>query len=184
MENCFENFEIEDITICPQEEINSGLVTKLDYIVDEHIKTEATASEEIDYEGSVTLTGDIEPVTGKGFKTLGIQVDLGSLAAATIGNKGNKKIQTTIEVYLPGVKAKTIGFMNAVKNLGFVILVKDKNGTQWQIGTKDIPARFETQEANTGKVIEDNNGTNLVIVADTYPRVYTGVVPYAPVGTV
>lgn len=180
-QSCFENFDIEDVSLCPQEEVQAGITEEIQYMPSDHVDEEATESEATDFEGSVSLTGDIVPITGKGFKKLKMQVDLNGLKSVLVGNKGNKKVQVTLEAFLPGMRPKLVGFQKLMKNVGVILIVKDLNGNKWQIGTKDIPARFENIDIDTGKTLEDNNGATLNIVCNTYPRLYTGNIPAVPV---
>lgn len=179
--SCFEEFATEDISLCPQNEIQAGIAEEIYYIPVEHVASEGEMSTGKTFADSVTRTGDIVPIAGKGFKKLKLQVDLNGLKSSLVGNKGNKKTQTTLEAFLPGVRAVTLGFQKQMKNVGVILLVPDLNGQLYQVGTKLASARFDNIDADTGKTLEDNNGITLTVVSNSSPIVYEGKITTEPV---
>lgn len=179
MADCFENVPLENIETCPNEELQAGLSPKMQFSPENFIQTmtlpELTAGSTL--ESVVTITADIVPIAGQGFVEIDLQTDLNSFEAALVGNKGNKKDQTTLNCFIPGTKPKVLGFKKLYKNVRGIFIVKDNNSQTWIIGTKDKPAYFDNFAVNTGTGNEDNNGGTVTVVANTDPYLYTGVIP-------
>ena len=177
--NCWEDEVVEDIGLCPQEDVDAGIAEEIYYAPAEHIKSIPAPAAATDHASYVTIAEPIVMETGKGFAKMKLQVDLNGLKAALVGNKGNKKVQTTLEAFIAGFKAQLVGFQEKYKNARLVFAIPDGNGNTWLIGDKLKPARFENFDLDTGKTNEDNNGATLNIVANKGPRLYTAELPMA-----
>ncbi|MFA7448757.1 MAG: hypothetical protein WCY77_09995 [Weeksellaceae bacterium] len=182
-DDCLENFQHEEILNCPNDDLQAGLAEgeiyymPADFIASMEMPTETT------FEGSVTITEDIEPIVGKGFQKLRCQVDMNSLASALVGNPGNKKDQSTLTIFLPGFRAKLLGFKKQMKNIPATFIVKDRNGNQFLIGTTLIPARLDNFELTTGQGNEDDNGGTATIISNSTVYAYTGNITEQPTPT-
>lgn len=178
-ENCFENIPLEDINICPNEELQAGLAPEVYFLPKPFLKTitipdlDANSS----YEDMGTITADIEPIVGKGFVKLDLQIDLNSASTALVGNRGNKKDQTTLTIFVPGTKAAVLGFKRLYKNIPGIFIVRDLNGRKFVIGTDLAPAYIDNLEVSTGTSPEDNNGGTGTIISNANMFEYTGNIP-------
>lgn len=182
--NCWEDEVIEDIGLCPQEDVDAGIAEEIYYSLVEHIKSIPAPIPAASLESYVTIEGPIVMNPGKGFAKMKLQVDLNGLKAALVGNKGNKKVQTTLEAFIAGFKAQLIGFQEKYRNARLVFAIPDANGNTWLVGDKLKAARFENIDLDTGKTAEDNNGATMNIVAVKGPRLYTGDLPMNDVAVV
>lgn len=176
--NCFENTPLEDINLCPNVELQAGLSPKAHFLPHPFLKSmvvpelDATAT----LESMGTVSEDIEPIVGKGFIEIDLQVDLNSVGTSLVGNRGNKKDQTTLNIFVPGTRAKVLGFKRVYKNIPGIFIVKDYNGKQFVIGTKDAPAYIDQLEVSTGQGNEDNNGGTGTMISNANLFEYTGTI--------
>lgn len=179
MSNCFTNIFLENVNHCPNNETAAGVSTKMHYAVEPHIATLTlpAITDASTYEQRITIpaTG-IVPVTGKGFKELDILMDMNEITATYVGSKGNKKVKTDIDAYIPGFRGKVIGFMQAHRNTPLILSIKDSTGQNWIIGDKINPAYIDTAEAKTGKNPEENSGVTIKITSNAAPRMYNGTI--------
>lgn len=182
MAGCFDNFEHEEVSLCPQDEVQAGIIEDLFYIPSDHVDTETLPDPQVatGFAESVTVTTALVPITGKGFQKLRAQVDLNSLTSALVGNKGNKKNQSTVNYFLPGVRAQLVGFAKQMKNVPCIVVCKDRNGNHWQVGTKDNPVYFDNFEITTGQAVEDDNGATGTWMCNTVPYKYDAEIPLYP----
>lgn len=180
MADCFENIPVEDILNCPNAELQAGLSPFADFLPHPHLQTMTlpVAGPTSTLENLGTVSADIVPIAGKGFVKLDLQVDLNSVSTSLVGNRGNKKDQTTLNIFIPGTKAQVLGFKKTYKNIPGIFVVKDYNGRQFVIGTKDAPAYIDNLEVTTGMANEDNNGATGTIISNANLYEYTGVVTY------
>lgn len=179
MADCFENTPFEDIETCPNEEFQAGLSPVAYFLPSAFLQTMTmpTLSETSTLEQMGTVSADIVPITGKGFVKLDLQVDLNSVSTALVGNRGNKKDQTTLTIFVPGTKAKVLGFKKLYKNVPGIYIVPDYNGKKFVIGTPLAPAYIDNLEVTTGTGNEDNNGGTGTIISNANLHEYTGDIP-------
>jgi len=177
--SCFDDINLENVNHCPNDETVAGLATKLNYIPEGQVETLTlpTVTDASTYEERVTIapTG-LVPVTGKGFKEIDILVDQNELKTEMVGTKGNMKLRTQIEAFIPGFKAKVVGFLQTHKNTPMIFSIVDSTGTRWVIGDKNNPAFIESAPGTTGKTFEDNSGMTVTITANCPPRKYAGTI--------
>src|SRR5690606_30473551 len=119
--------------------VQAGITEDFYYIPADHIDTETLPNPvlETGFAASVTVNTALIPILGKGFKKMRAQVDLNSLMTNLVGNKGNKKDQTTLNYFIPGMRDQLVGFKKKMKNVPCIVICKDRNGNNWQVGTKD-----------------------------------------------
>ncbi len=176
MANCFENVPHENIDNCPNQEISAGISTRLFYTPADNVTMTIPSS------GSATALEDVvklgaDAITfkeGKAWKFIDVQMDEGELKAPLVGNIGNKKSKTELEAFIPGVKAKNLGFLSLYKNIPMIFGVIDTNNNKWVVGTTVNAAYIDTGDTTTGKKFEDNAGTTLKVVANTKLMNYEG----------
>lgn len=182
--SCFDDTPHENIDNCSNDEVSGGLATKLFYIPAAFVET-FTLPTATTLEGRLKLAANsIVPKTGKGWKSIDILVDENELKAPLVGNKGNKKLTSQIDFYIPGFKAKNIAFVDAYKNTPTIYAIPDANGVLWVVGTLLLGGFIDTSEATTGKKMEDNSGVPVTIKSNA--KIYTlageiTVTPDAPV---
>lgn len=179
MANCFDDINLENVNHCPNNETAAGLSTKFHYAPEPHIATLTlpTITAATTYEERITIpTTGLVPVTEKGFKEADILVDMNEITAAYVGSKGNKKMKTDLDAYMPGFRGQVIGFLDAHKNTPMILAVKDSTGQNWIIGDKINPAYIDTAEAKTGKTFEENSGVTIKITSNAPPRMYNGTI--------
>lgn len=183
-ENCFTDIPVEDINICPNEEVQAGLSPKALFMPLHFLDTGAEAPVPTllgGLEGAGTIATNIVPKEGKGFIEIDLQVDLNSVSTALVGNRGNKKDQTTLNVFIPGTRAKVLGFKRLYKNIPGLYIVKDYNGRTFLVGTNLAPAYLDNLEVTTGQGNEDNNGGTGTMISNANLYEYTGDITMMPV---
>lgn len=183
MTDCFTDIPVEDITICPNEEVQAGLSPKAFFLPHNFLESGATAPVPTlagGLEAAGTISTDIVPKDGKGFIQIDLQVDLNSVGTALVGNRGNKKDQTTLNIFVPGTRAKVLGFKRLYKNTPGLYIVKDYNGKTFLVGTDLAPAYIDNLEVSTGQGNEDNNGGTGTIISNANLYEYTGEITMMP----
>lgn len=189
-EQCFENTPLEDILLCPNVETQAGLVPETYFLPHPFIQTMEVPvlDADSDYKKMGTISEDIVPIAGQGFVKMSLMIDMNSVTSNLVGNRGNKKDQTTLNIFIPGTRAEVLGFKRLYKNVPGVFVVKDQNGRTFVVGTKDAPAYIDNLEFTTGAGPEDDNGGTGTIIANTNLFEYTGDIvlktedPEPPVG--
>ncbi|WP_185210625.1 hypothetical protein [Elizabethkingia meningoseptica] len=183
MANCFDNIRVENVNHCPNDEITAGLSTKLNYAPEPDVETLTlpTITDALSYEERITISNTgLVTKTGKGFKQIDILVDENELTASFVGNKGNKKMKTDLDAFIPGFKGKVIGFLQTHKNTPLILNIKDSTGQGWVIGDKINPAFIDTAEVKTGKKFDDNSGATIKITSNSPIRMYNGPITITP----
>jgi len=177
MASCFDDMNLENVNHCPNDEVSAGVTTKMLYAAEPHIETLTlpTVTNASKYIDRITIpTTGIVPATGKGFKEMDLLVDMNEITATLVGSKGNKKLKTDLDAYIPGFRGKVIGFVQAHRNTPLIIALKDSSGQTWIIGDKLNPAYIDTAEGKTGKTYEENSGVTIKITSNAVPRLYNG----------
>ena len=96
------------------------------------------------------LTGSIAMKAGKRMFALYITDDTGELENEIVGEKDGISFVQHLRFFHPGLKAKILGFMNAVKNENLVFIVPDNNGQYFLLGDAVRPATLEGPDENNG----------------------------------
>ena len=186
LKDCFEETPLEDIVVCANEEVQAGLSPKVYFMPTQFIKSMKVPAFDTHstYKTMGTISDPIEPILGKGFVEIDLQVDLNSVTTSLVGNRGNKKDQTTLNVFVPGTRAELLGFKRLYKNVPGIFIVKDYNGRTFTVGTKNAGAYIDNLEITTGQGNEDNNGGTGTIISNSNLFEYTGPIPLMPGGDV
>lgn len=177
MSDCFDDMYLENVNHCPNIETAAGVSTKMHYAPEPHIDTLTlpVITNASTYLERITIpTTGLVPATGKGFKEADLLVDMNEITATYVGSKGNKKMKTDLDGYMPGFRPQIIGFLHAHKNTPMILSIKDSSGQNWIIGDKINPAYIDTAEAKTGKTFEENSGVTIKITSNAPPRLYNG----------
>lgn len=178
--DCFDGTPHENIDNCPNEEISGGLSTKLFYLPVAFVET-FTLPTDTTLSGRLKLAANsIVPKTGKGWKSIDIMVEENELKAPLVGNKGNKKLTSQVEFYIPGFKTKNLGFVDAYKNTPTIYAIPDANGVFWVVGTLLHGGYIDTSEATTGKKMEDNSGVPVTVKSNAKLYALTGEITVTP----
>jgi hypothetical protein len=187
MSNIFDNIPLEDIQTAVNLETTAGVMECEVYAaVASHIDSfpalpvSGTAATSLtDF---ATLTADITFPAGKGFFKLDTQVETGEVKDDMVGNVGNRKFKKMFEFFLPDTSAKNIGFMGEYANVPLVFAIKEKSGRVRLVGSKDLPAYFESVAGTSGKGSEDDNGWQCAIYQTSKKPapVYTGNITEVP----
>lgn len=182
MANCFDTTPHENLEHCPNEEITSGIATKLFYVPIDFIKTMTLpAQDAANYEDRVKIAnGGIVLKTGKSWKSIDILIDEGELKSTLMGNVGNKKSKGELEFLIPGFRTKVLGFVDTYKNTPCLYAVRDQNGKFFILGNQYVGAYIDSAEGTTGKKIEDNSGVSAKISANTKVYSYEGEISLTP----
>jgi hypothetical protein len=182
MGNCFENTPHENLDFCPNEEVNGGLSTRLHYIpvafLESFTGPLATATK-LEERLKMPATG-LVPKSGKGFKGIDILINENEVKSNLVGNTGNKKNKSELDIFIPGFREKALAFVDANKNTPMIFVVLDANGKKWVIGNKTNPAYIESADATTGKKNEDNSGVTCKITTNSKLLVYPGDIVETP----
>lgn len=100
--------------------------------------------------------------------------------------KGNPKregaginYKPTLSLKFPKLDSDLSLFIDTYAQAAFVLVVHDRNGYTYIIGTKDRPVRMNVKDLETGDKIGDTNGVAIELFAySTYPFRVVSVVPY------
>ncbi len=180
-ENCFENAPHEALDFCPNQEVPGGLSTRMFYAPAEFIESMNLPKPEGTFAERIAIAADgITFKADKGWKGIDVMVDENELKSTMVGNRGNKKAKTELEMYIPSFRDKSIGFADTFKNVPCVYAVMDANGVIWIIGTKLNPAFMESADGTTGKKYEDNSGIAVKISANTKLFKFAGEIVETP----
>lgn len=178
-EDCFDGIPVEDVKMCPNEEVQAGLSPVVYFIPKAFLDYNSIVLPSKPFANlaaAATVVADIAPLADKVFIKLDLQVDLNSASTALVGNRGSKKDQTSLNIFIPGTRAKVLAFKKLYKNVPGIYLVKDYNGKTFMIGTYLAPAYIDNLEVTTGQGNEDNNGGTGTIMSNSNLYEYTGII--------
>lgn len=179
--SCFDSIPHENLEHCPNDEITSGIATRLYYVPIAFVKTMTLPTAGGTYESRVKIPDSgIVLNTGKSWKAIDILRDEGELKSMLLGNTGNKKSKGELEFIIPGFRADALGFIDAYKNAPCLYAVRDQNGNFFVLGNKNVGAYIDSAEGTSGKKIEDNSGITAKISANTKVYTYAGEISLEP----
>lgn len=131
-------------------------------------------------EAAAVLTGDIVMKTGKRMFEVYFTDDTGEFKIEPTGELDGKSFIERLSIYHPGLSAKVLGFLNAVKNENLVIIVPDSNNNLYLMGDKLRPAVFSgaPDGIGTGKETGGKRGASMEFTYKTAEALlYEGSVP-------
>ncbi|RZK36037.1 MAG: hypothetical protein EOO57_07970 [Hymenobacter sp.] len=129
--------------------------------------------------GTMTvLAGGVKFKTGKKCAEIYTTADTGEVKDTEVGDKDSGSFETNAEFWTPRISDKVLNLKSKFANGGFILVMKDGNGTMRIIGSKDHPAYRVPKEIATGKAPKDRNGATFAFVAAsaTPAFIYTGTV--------
>lgn len=128
-------------------------------------------------EANGAWTGDLVMTTGTRLFEMYVTDDKGGLNYELVGEMDGKSFKQTLKVSHPGLQAKILGFVNAIKNDNVVVIVVDADGEKWLMGDSLRPCTIATGNGGTGDNTEGYKGNNLEFVyKSTKVLRYTGAI--------
>lgn len=169
---CFDDVPLEDLEQCVNEENVAGVRERGIYValadhIDAFPESPGTVAANVTLESKAKITTDITFLENKGWIELQVQADTGEVKDELVGNKGNKKVKSMFDFFLANTSAKNIGFINQYKNLPLVFGIPEKSGRVRLLGSKKLPAYFESTAGTSGKGPEDDNGWQVSVEVTT-----------------
>ena len=142
-----------------------GLPQKFYFGLYDDVKTWPTKPDSpADLEANGKLTGDLIMKSGTRLFEMYVTDDKAGLNYELVGPADGKSFKTILKIYHPGLQAKILGFLNAVKNDNLVILVPDADGDLFLMGDELRPATVLTGNGGTAENTEGEKGNNLEFV--------------------
>ncbi len=140
-------------------------------------------SNAISLEALGKLTGDIAMKPGKCLFEMYVTDDSGEFKIEPVGELDGHSYVMHLTVFNPGLKAKLLGFLNAIKNENLVFIVPDNNDQMFLMGDVKRAAVYTgaPDQAGTGKATADRRGMSMEFTfkcKNVYE--YTGSVPLTP----
>lgn len=180
MANCFDNVPHEAIDFCPNDEISGGTSTRGFYapvaFIDKMVLPPNTGA----LGEALTITSEnLALKSEKNWKGIDFQRDEVEIKTSLVGNIGNKKGKTELELKIPGFRPTVIDFVNRYKNVPMVFVIPDALGQLWVIGTKINGAFIETADGTTGKKADDDSGVTVKISTNSKIFKYAGTIAEA-----
>ena len=130
-----------------------------------------------DVEDNGVWTGDIIMKAGKRAFSFYSTMETGKFDITPVGQVDGISFEQRLTVFNPGLKAKLLGFLGAVKNENVFLIVQDQEGQYYLLGDSRNAAHMVTDGSSvtTGAAIAERKGATLVFVHPTNcPRAYTG----------
>lgn len=175
MSYTFDGVMIEDLQICPNENLGSGITTTLLYAPASFFRMINLPKDSSVYaENSSIKKDDIEFLGGCGWCAINILIDENELKTFITGAKQRKRTKSELDFYTLGFRENNLGFVEKHKNTPFVFGIVDTNGTHWILGNLRNRAFIENADSTTNKKYEDNSGTVFKISANTSIYKYEG----------
>lgn len=169
----FDTIDIQNLESCPNEEIYSGLSTKLFYAPASFFFSTPMPISGSDFESEILIDKQILMKAGKKLCYIDILIDENELKTAPVGNSGRKKIKTSLEFYILGFKPSVLGFLCRCLNEPLILFIQDSNGKNWQIGNLLNRAFLENFEGSSGKKPEDNSGVLVSATCNSSLLIYS-----------
>lgn len=130
-----------------------------------------------DVEENGSWVGDLVMKAGKRAFTFYSTLETGKYDIAPVGQIDGISFEQKLTIFNPGLKAKLLGFLGAVKNENVFFIVQDQEGQYYLLGDAKNAAHMVTDgsSVSTGAAIADRKGATLVFTHPTNcPRAYTG----------
>lgn len=111
------------------------------------------------------LIGNYTMKTGKFFKQIYCTLEMGEGVTTIVGQRDSKSAENKITLYLPGMDANRIGFLENIKNSKLVFIARQLDGTLIAYGSQHLGAEIDSGDLKTGKAITDGKGLTLTLRA-------------------
>lgn len=174
--NSFEGITAENVERCALEDISSGLQTRLYYAPASFFQNIILPTMGSFEEKMVISEGNIIFKNDLSWSFLDCLIDENEINTSISGAVGRKKQSCNFNIYILGLKAKILGFIEDHQNTPLVFMLPDANGNNWLVGHLRNRAKFEKADGNSGKKYEDNSGFNINISAKTSLYRYAGAI--------
>lgn len=173
--NSYEGFSTEDLQHCRQD-VYSGIKTRIYYVPANFISICSLPSEGGFEESMVIQEQFLRLREGLTWAYMDALIDENDFGLNIAGNSRRKKMETNLNVFILGVKAKIVGFIEQFQNTPMLFILSDSNDNNWLIGTLRNPALFSKADGTSGKKYEDNSGVSISISAKSALYRYAGVI--------
>lgn len=172
--NSFEGINIEDINFCPDQMNASGIRTRLYYAPDHYFMKIKLPGNAPGYSDTVTIpSGEIE-FKGGGWSYIDVLIDENELRNSLSGGQQRKRSKSEIEMYIVGLRAEVLGFIEKHKNTPLIFGIEDSNHQSWIIGNLRNRAFFDVADVSSARKYEDNSGAAIKIICNSPIFLYTG----------
>lgn len=136
-------------------------------------------------DGLASLTGNVVMKPGKKMFTLYGTPHTIELKNTLVGEIDSQSHKQALNISMPGLGSKIIGFCGATNNENLFFIVQRHNGTMYMMGYEGMPVTKVSDESGTGAKVED--GAKAVLSFEAYgptpAPIYTGTVPLTPAGS-
>jgi hypothetical protein len=123
--------------------------------------------------GTLTVpSGGVKFKTAAKCSEIYTTADTGEVKDVEVGEKDGGSFETNAEFWTPRISDKVLYLKSKFANGGFILFLKDGNGTWRIIGSKDHPAYRVPAEIGTGKNPKDRNGASFKFVAASATPAY------------
>lgn len=140
-------------------------------------KATATTPEEL-----MNYVGNFVMKTGKRFFNGYLTMGTGEVKWDGQGPTDCKSSKHSFELSHPGASAKSLGFIDLVKNANLVIIGLDRDGFRRVVGSEKMSAKFDSDAGTSGKSGEDYKGDVITFISELQspPKFYPGTIPLTP----
>ena len=129
----------------------------------------------------VTATGTFGFKPGKCFKKFECTTEMVGVVSELIGSEAAQSWRNSFEGAVKNTAARSIGFVDAIKNGALVVYVPGLEADGRIIGNLKRPARMATGKADTGKKGDDTRQTEFSIQnTGKVAPFWSGVLPLTP----
>ena len=136
-------------------------------------------------DGLASLTGNVVMKAGKKMFSMYGTPQTIELKSTVVGEIDSQSHKHSLNVSMPGLGSKLIGFLGATNNENLFFIVQRHNGTMYMMGYEGMPATKVSDESGTGAKVED--GAKAVVSFEAYgptpAPIYTGTVPLTVAGS-
>lgn len=162
----FSDFFIENITNCDSNDLGAGIKANL-YFAPTSFFSKIDLPAKTNFQESLLISLlDVELISGKEWNVIECLVDENELKVKLQGNLGRKRIKPSLEVYILGLRAKILGFLEILKNEDLVFMIETNDGISVLFGTLINPAKIEAADGSTAKKYEDNSGVSISLTTN------------------
>lgn len=141
----------------------------------------AVAASPTTYAQRVTISDDIEFVSGSCFRKLELTIRKSSLDNDAAGERHSKSSVNFAELYRARIDETMLGWLEEHKNDDMVFVIPQLDGKNRLLGSADLPATIENWEVRGGKDVSDPKG--VMFRVESVGRIapfYTGAISLTP----
>jgi len=136
----------------------------------------------VSLEDMVTISTDVEFITGRKFLKLYSTQDTGRVLDKLVGEFDGKSFEHSFEWFFPGTLEKALALITKFANSNMVFVASEADGKKRLIGSTKFPAKLSMADVDTGAKTSDRKGVKLKVESRgiTPSPVYTGALPLTP----